>query len=962
MPYKIYTYEDPYKLNKASFWDSIASFPHFCASRTLVNGLKENMQESINGLICPLDDLVNHENIYGNWTNDISFRIHQYTVLSATFKNLLDKGQIDRDFYMSLTQNQNHFLDALRLFIELSISASSLDSSSGNKEQKLFVSMLNRLQNNSSFHFPDTPSKEKIASTVLSLARKEKDDYIASKSGGKDTDLKWFDNCIKNTSINGCDTIIVHGVHQFSPVQLRLLIEMEAQGCTIIFLFNYQKKFPKIYSSWKNIYRCFGVPIESDLAIKEYIIPSMQNPSNAFACAFGSLYEDHDVLNNNQMSQLYQLYKDIPYIKFANITEYAHFVSDHVESAKRNWYNSQRINSRGANDVPTNAQVLNFMDEQVYTANRDVHTLLKIYYPEYAKGRHFLSYPIGQFFSAIYRLWDYEAGAIKIDIPAIKECLFSNILNSGNGEILLRTFSDLEVLFEELSSYDEFQKHIVNEYLANYDNIISLKGTDSIGELKNISIYNRYIVPKGDLRALINAIEEINEIAKSLFSFDGKREDFINFGVHFKELEKFLKQRELSMATEEERTLVNALQLRLDRIKPERSTFSGTFRDLKEGLYFYLKQQDDDDAVDWIVKNFEQIDGDILQSKNQFEQGRKKVYHFACLSDYDMNKNVDQLLPWPLTDHFIQMAYSPVDLQFQVYYSTLEERSSFLKYALFYGAYYNRCDIHFSYVMQYEDEIAEPFMPLLILGLSPKSGNVESLGLNAPFTISIPKERTASINYDPAQAMDMFLCPYRYFLDYVMENAPIARDDFLYRKFYENILISAVWKRISGQAKETAQNNLKQIVTQENNKLAPYFSFWKKSEIHDISNKAFNYVLYRIIPYGQKNHVSPYNQEHMKIRRLFGDARFDIDITEFEISNPYAAFEEKAKRNYPKKEYSLHQFRERRISDEQKRSLVAEMNSYINETFSKDITAIPSDWCNYCTHKGICIECYLSNR
>jgi hypothetical protein len=40
MPFKIYTYEDPYKLDKSDFWNEISTLPHFCGARTLVNGLK----------------------------------------------------------------------------------------------------------------------------------------------------------------------------------------------------------------------------------------------------------------------------------------------------------------------------------------------------------------------------------------------------------------------------------------------------------------------------------------------------------------------------------------------------------------------------------------------------------------------------------------------------------------------------------------------------------------------------------------------------------------------------------------------------------------------------------------------------------------------------------------------------------------------------------------------------------
>lgn len=46
MPFKIYTYEDPYKLDKADFWSEISALPHFCSARTLVNGLKDVLGDS----------------------------------------------------------------------------------------------------------------------------------------------------------------------------------------------------------------------------------------------------------------------------------------------------------------------------------------------------------------------------------------------------------------------------------------------------------------------------------------------------------------------------------------------------------------------------------------------------------------------------------------------------------------------------------------------------------------------------------------------------------------------------------------------------------------------------------------------------------------------------------------------------------------------------------------------------
>lgn len=958
MPYKIYTYEDPYKLDKADFWEEISMLPHFCGARTLVNGLKDVLGDNIKGLICTFDSLIEHEDVYKQWTDNIGLRVQQYSALTTAFKRLAEKSVIDEKFHLALTQNQTHFLDAVRLFVELDIPYTSIDKSKGNLEQKLFVYILGKTQKSSLFRFPSTPNREKLKEIVVSLAQKEIDDCR-----GPEREQKRCERAKKITQDLPFDAIVVHGVHQFSPAQLRLLIAMEKMGITIIFLFNYQKKYPKVYSSWNDIYGCFEVPIHHDTVVKEYQMPTMQNPSNALACALGELCEERYLAGSPKLKQWYQLYKSVELMEFANITEYAHFVSNHVEVARRKYSESRGVMARG-NDVWDNSGVLRCLDEQVYTANRDIHTLLNIYYPEFSQDRHFLSYPIGQFFAAIYRLWDYEKGCISFDTAAIKECLSSNVLNSAPGEVLLRTFYNISTIFEHITTYEEFKQEVATDYLENYNQVVSSKSTDTAFPLKQLIIYNKYKVTKKDIATLIKAIDEINEIATYLFAQDNSHEDFINFGKHFHNLEEFLKQRELALANEKERELIYALQLRLDKIKPEKSAFSGTFRDLREGLHFYLKQKDNaEQDPDWIVKNFEQIDGDILQSKKQFEREEKKTYHFACLSDKDMNQSVNEQLPWPLTDDFISAAYLPQDLQFQVYCKTLDRRSEFLRYALFYGLCYNRENVRLSFVKQYGDEITEPYALLSILGLKPKAGLVKESSASTPFAISIQQEKTKGIKYDRLQMMDMYLCPYRYFLDYVMEDSPVIQGNFLFQKYYENLLIDAVWKRIGGQQRSAAKQYLNRIIEQENQKFRPYFGFWKDTEIDDLKKRAYNYLLHEVVIKGAGSIVGAYDANHMQVRRQFGAAKFIVDITEVENKNPYDSFESLTFRKYPQKEYSLHKL-PRPDGKPQEQHLVEQLRNeakqYINQLQGKDKTAIPSDWCAYCSKRGLCVESFLA--
>lgn len=968
MPYKIYTYEDPYKLGKTDFWEEISTLPHFCVARTLVNGLKDVMQDDIKGLLCPLDDLIKHEYIYRDWKDNISRRVHQYGTLTAWFQQLLSEEVIDENYRMALWHNQTYFLDAIRLFIELGIPSASFDESMGNREQRLFAQALREMEQRELFRFPPSPSKEKLKAALIKLAEKEKEEYL--KAHKDRSQEKWFERAIQNTESQELTAVVVHGVHQFSPVQLRLLAEMDKMGITVIFLFNYQSRFSKIYSTWTDIYSCFDVEIHHDANIKEYQHDHMNNPSIALAFALGELCEGRYRAGDSQLTKWHQLYKNIQFLGFANITEYAHFVSEHFDDAQKRYRLSRPVMERDLG-VVNHASVLWFMNEQVYTANRDVHTLLKIYYPDYARDRHFLSYPIGQFFSAIYRLWDYEKGEIRIEPSALKECLSSDVLNTHRGEILLRTFCNLEILFDSISDFSEFKRIFASDYLGCYDRVNKSSKYDPIYPLRQISIYNKYKVKREDILALIAAVEEINQIAAYLFAQDNNREDFVSFGKHFQNLEDFLKRRELTLATEEERALINALQLRLDKIKPSKTTFSGTFRDLQEGLYYYLKQKEDEDSVDWIVKNFEQIDGDILQSRGQYKYERehdmldgrrlRKTYHFACLSDRDMNRSVNDLLPWPLTEDYLRQAYSPIDLQYQVYYTSLCERSAFLRYALFYGLCYNHCNVRLSYVKQYDDEITEPYSLITLLGFRPDEGFLEDLREPLEMYSAVRAGEPKHVRYDRYQMMDMFLCPYRYFLDYIVSDAPIVHGQFLYQKYYENVLVEAIWKRIAGQPVELAQKALDDHIQTESSRLSPYFSFWKATEIRDLEMRARNYLVHDIIEKSRGSIVQSFAQSHMTMRRLFGKAYFKVDISDAEPQNPYQAFDNLAARKYPDKIYSLHKlpkFKDR----ERMEPLLSDTNRFINQTGSRDSLAVSSDWCLYCVHRGNCMKPFLADK
>jgi len=962
MAFKIYTYTDPYSLNKAVFWDEIKALPHFCVSRTLVNGFVDVMQDSIEGLICQLNDFVNSDQVYRNWTDNISLRIKQYSYLTAVYKNLLAKKKIDESFFNSLQQNQNYFLDAIRLFVELNISAAVLHPDMANREQRLFIDILKQIQNEDTelFKFPKTPDLIKMKVIIDILAEKELSDFNDKNKTNTNAYVigkrAWFERSINTTKLLELKSIVIHGVHQFSPTQLRLIIDLEKMGLEIIFLFNYQIKYPEIYSSWDYIYRYFNSPVLNDTNVTEYKPNCLQNRSNALGMAIGELCEGRFRKNDLEFRALYSLYKDCELREFGNVTEYATFISNQFDKALNKFNDGLSVIER-ANKVFDTSVVLRLLDEQVYTVNRDVHSLLKIYYPQFSKDRHFLSYPIGQFFAAIYRLWNWENGEIDFDLPSIKECLSSGILSSAKAEQLIRTVYDIAIVLDDITSYTEFCGKVANKYQKMYDDVQKSKVDDKEFTLRQLSIYNHYKIKKTDITDLVSAVTELNTIAIFLFSNGSTREDYVNFGTHFGNLEEFIKKRQPELANEEERVLISALLQRFEQIKNTTSNFSGTFKDLMQGLHYYLKQKNDENQVDWIVKNFEQIDGDILQSKGQFERGEKKVYHFACVSDKDMSYLINELLPWPLTDTFILKAYSPIDLQFQVYYAALGERSNFLRYALFYGLYFNRSNVRLSYVKQYGDETTEPYVLLRILGVMSEAVTEEIVTESSDMVITLKPTYVNDVQYDRLQMASMFLCPYRYFLEFVMNNGPVTEGSFLYQKYYENVLVENTWKKIQCNSKQAVIQRLDDIIKQESDFIADYFWFWKKTEIDDLRRRAFNYIKNNIIIRYNGAVIKNYDYDHSNFRKYYGKARFDIDISEFEPKNAFLAFEQLAKRSYPSKSYKLHKLP--KPEHGARLPLIRNTLDYLNGKVRKDNVANAGEWCIYCPSKGICCEPYL---
>lgn len=923
------------------------------------------MREDIEALICPLDEIVN-EKIFGIWTKDIGRRILQYSELSAVYRRWNQNKKLSDDLYIALSHNKDEMLDSLRLFIELGIDSASLKTEGLSMEHRMFAYILKMAENENLFKLPQMPNIKGIIALFKKQAEDEKTEKETIRNKHMDTDdsrlweqeEKLLNRMIDSTNHWDGKHVVIHGVHQFTPLQLRFITHLDKLGVEVIFVHNYVPEYKEIYSSWSYIYQQFNAPMHHDRNVRSYVpVGQFKKPGNAIASNLGLLCEDTVSRTDKRMRDNYVLYRDVRVQEFDNVSEYAGYISDEFMEAEASLSDTISLYEKPFKKNTGTAAVLRRMQEVVYTANKDVDDLLQVYHPEYARNRHFLAYPVGQFFMALYSMWNSDTQSLELDYGSLRECVNSGILSKYSAEALLKTLMNLQPLFEHIETVEDFHRIIGTKYKNAYAQVSNANQGSIAFSLRAMNIYNTYKVTPKDFDNLYKAICEINEIAKKLFTENAG--DKINFKKHFERLEEFVRERKDTLVSEEEKTLITQLLTKLDiiQMKKKEGEDEGTFEDLRNGLYFFLKQKEEPTS-DWFVKNFEQIDGDVLNSKAQNKPGFMKTYHFACVSDADMNKDIDELLPWPLSEMFIEKAYNSKELPFQVYYAALGEKSNFLRYALFYGLYFNQCESKISFVKRYGDKTTDLYEMLKLIGVEKSDGPAEEEVDDCKIFTVIKTKPVSTMSYAREQMADMFLCPYRYLFDFVLNPQPVFSSTFLFQKLYENLLIANVWQKLVNKPMADAKRVLFSVVRAESKKIESYFPFFRETEILDLERRAENYVTYNVFGDTEAK-VRKYEPTHMLLRENFGNALFAENDQDYPEVHPFGVFESLTRREEGKKIYGLHDIPADGKKELSKKLLETTLK-YLNE--SHENMARTGSWCIFCPNKGICLESFSANN
>ena len=190
-----------------------------------------------------------------------------------------------------------------------------------------------------------------------------------------------------------------------------------------------------------------------------------------------------------------------------------------------------------------------------------------------------------------------------------------------------------------------------------------------------------------------------------------------------------------------------------------------------------------------------------------------------------------------------------------------------------------------------------------------------------------------------------------------MENEPVVQGDFLYQKFYENLLIDAVWRRLEKKPVDHAKQQVSNILRTESGKLQQYFSFWRSTDLHDLELRAWNYIQTFILSNDQNGVIKPVQKSHMDIRYLFGTAAYYLSEDEPIQPNPYPSFSKLIGHKDQQKTYSLHALpKDERYHKATMTALLHDTMQYLNETGDGEKQFICGPWCTYCNHRNVCME------
>ena len=850
---KVYTYQSPFQLTSLSFWNELESAPHLCVSETLVQGLIDCYKRETFRYISTIDGVI--KGMFSEWTNGTKNKVQQYLSLSELIRTIDDKNLRN-----AMLHNRKELLEALRYLFEVEFRPDLINMEAITIEQQVVVELYKRLSVKHEWAIFDSlieqsDIKDLKYAQLCILAREIKnmflfedwdiessevtfesiqqklENYTSSDSQGKSQfDLRYhFLSILQEFKFLNSkpERIVIHGVHQFTPIILHFIKKLEGMGIEVVYLIHYMEDYPRIFNTWKTVY---SWPVPSSGA-PSFLKSVNQLPitSKPLGRSIGSLLHG-EAFNHHPL--------EVEVYKYSNLSAICDLIGTRFSDAEKK---------------------IGQMEEQFYAvSNSSINDLLRSYFPERFKNKQFLSYPIGQFILALYNMWDHENGELIITSENLRECLMIDLLTKNETPAnLITIFSKVEAYVKGVESVRQVIMRL--EYLI--ENIQEINSRPILKDLKYFSFYS---LTSEEVSYLIGALKHLNKISKELFLHEeGTR---FSFQEHFAKLIQVI-ETEVNDSNYVSRLEIDLIDIIKDRFENITSyEMEGNILDLKETIHYFLNaSKENENQAEWLCRNFEQLDGGILLNRNS-------TFHLTMLSNESMNVKVDDLLPWPLNESFFDY-YEGSSTFAKIALQSKKEYKYFLRYSLFYASYFLQNRITLSYVEEKDTDEEETFYFLLdMIGLTPKEPEVEVGDKKVREGDSNPVLRPPiRFNITRQDLEEYSACDYRFFQNRLIRDTHFYQNDFHYIYYLQTIVFMNSWNRISTTSmgrKDSLEKTIEHVI----NDFKRFFPFIDEPSFFDIYRK----VLSELESIMKEEKPEP-NQEYLNYRKKFLIASYKED-------------------------------------------------------------------------------------
>lgn len=699
---KIYTYKDPLEINKMSIWSDIQKYPHICVSQTLVEGLKEYYGRDSFNVICTMDLLL--KSVYKEWHDSEEVNIKQSILISNVLDSMAEKNG-ESKLIKTFGHNKKEVIKAIKFLIESDIDINSIDDKMLTEEQRQLFAICNVIKNKDVFSclnknlnigdlnnayveilrkelekYITKPQVSKLTETeLMTLINKELEELKKKiKNIQKTDDVGLFQTTKKYKTIKRIKTvyeefvennllglidnqkIFIHGVHQLTPLMLRFIKKLKNCGVEVIVVFNYLNEYSEVYKTWKRVYSWTGLEF-----IEE---GNLNNNARGIGKSIGKVYEGN-------LGGIHKVYPE-KYFMYDNLTSFSDYVGIEYEKAVKKFNEVAKLN----HNIVTNEKLMKIalMDQQFYSINgQEINKLLKVYFPEQFSNRHFLTYPVGQFILSLYYMWDDRNNSIRVKEEHLMEALSLYIWEKEGMSTPVDIFTNIKYYFKGEESF--------SGYLSRVDNLIEIVSRNNYIREDVLGYFAHSV---DELEYFKEILEQIKKVVDNLFA-DSKQNIKENFTKLINNINYLLlNPLNEDKISDDELNMIKEIDDKLGNI--EENVEKTYIKNIKEALAFYVQTSNSSEyQAEWIVRDFEQIDGGVLlaaaQKRDNKEAVGEKVFHYSGLSDENLLGSARKELPWPITNKLYMEAKNDIS---QIHSVCRSEYNNFLKYSLFYGTYF----------------------------------------------------------------------------------------------------------------------------------------------------------------------------------------------------------------------------------------------------------------------------------